>query len=188
MTILDARTSDSTRGAASFTLSNRLYRIAWAVTWKVLASWTPPAFFRWRRLLLILFGAKLAPTARVYPSASIWSPANLEMAAYACLGPASHAYSMAPIIIGENALVSQGGQLIAGTHDIEDPLFQLQARSITLGARVWIAAEAFVGPGVIVGEGAVLGARGCAFKNLEPWTVYAGNPARAIKPRRVREA
>lgn len=183
MTILKARTSDSTRGAASFSRRNRLYRLAWGFTWTLLASWTPPQLFAWRRLLLVLFGARMARTARVYPSARVWSPANLEMADYACLGPRSTAYSIALIRLGEKALVSQGGQLCAGTHDITDPLFQLQAWPITVEAGAWIAAEAFVGPGVTVGEGAVLGARGCAFKDLAPWTVYAGNPARPLKPR-----
>jgi putative colanic acid biosynthesis acetyltransferase WcaF len=53
--------------------------------------------------------------------------------------------------------------------------------------QAWVAAEAFVGPGVTVGEGAVLGARGVAFKALEPWTVYAGNPAQPLKKRIIRE-
>jgi putative colanic acid biosynthesis acetyltransferase WcaF len=57
------------------------------------------------------------------------------------------------------------------------------ARPITIGAEAWIAAEAFVGPGVQVGEGAVLGARAAAFRDLEPWTVYSGNPAMPLRPR-----
>ena len=68
------------------------------------------------------------------------------------------------------------------------PTFQLTASPITIGAGAWIAAEAFVGPGVEVGEGAVLGARGVAFRSLEAWTVYGGNPAKAIKPRVLRAA
>jgi putative colanic acid biosynthesis acetyltransferase WcaF len=47
-----------------------------------------------------------------------------------------------------------------------------------------VAAEAFVGPGVTLGDGAVLGARGVAFADLEPWTVYIGNPMREVRKRR----
>ncbi|MGH6957429.1 MAG: hypothetical protein ACREEW_12265, partial [Caulobacteraceae bacterium] len=63
---------------------------------------------------------------------------------------------------------------------------QLVARPIEIGPRAWIAAEAFVGPGVTVGEGAVLGARGVAMRDLEPWTIYAGNPATPLRRREVR--
>src|SRR3982750_212037 len=94
---------------------------------------------------------------------------------------------MAPISLGRAALVSQGAHLCAGTHDISSATFQLTARPIVIGAQAWIAAEAFVGPGVEVGEGAVLGARGVAFRSLDPWMVYGGNPAKAIKRRVLRE-
>ena len=63
-------------------------------------------------------------------------------------------------------------------HDIEDVYFQTVARPIAS-----MAAEAFIGPCVSVGN-AVLGARGCAFRDLDPWTVCAGNPARALRPPR----
>lgn len=173
-------------GAPSFTLGNRLYRSVWSLCWWLLAAWTPPPLHAWRRMLLRAFGAKLAGTSKVYGSARIWSPANLEMGEHACIGPRVTAYSMARIVLGEHALASQGAHLCAGTHDIEDPSFQLRARPIVIGAHAWIAAEAFVGPGVTVGEGAVLGARGCSFRDLAAWTVYAGNPARPIKPRTLR--
>ena len=67
--------------------------------------------------------------------------------------------------------------------DIDNAHFQLRALPIAIGSRVWIAAEAFIGPGVTVNEGAVLGARGCAFRDLAAWTVYVGNPAREIRVR-----
>jgi putative colanic acid biosynthesis acetyltransferase WcaF len=186
MDILDARTNDTWRGGASFTLRNRVYRVAWSVAWCLLASWTPAPLHGWRRFLLRLFGAKVAPTAGIYPSARIWSPANLEVGDYAFIGPKVIVYSIARITFAPYSLASQGAHLCAGTHDIEDVGFQLQARPIVIGYRAWIAAEAFVGPGVTVGDGAVLGARGCAFQDLEPWTVYVGNPARAIRQRSVR--
>ncbi len=95
---------------------------------------------------------------------------------------------MAPISVGARTIISQRAHLCAGTHDHRDPAFQLYARPIRIDQDAWIAAEAFIGPGVTVGEGAVLGARGCAFADLDPWTVYSGNPAVSLGPRVMREA
>jgi putative colanic acid biosynthesis acetyltransferase WcaF len=186
MSILDAKISRALEGGPSFTLKHRVVRAIWNVTWLIFASWTPPSFHGWRRFLLRLFGAKVASTAGIYGSARIWYPANFEIGRHAYIGPRVVVYSMAKIVFGEYALASRGAYLCAGTHDIEDLHFQLKTMPITIGARAWIAAEAFIGPGVCVGEGAVLGARGCAFRDLEPWTVYAGNPARALKQRLIR--
>ena len=186
MDILDANDVDTWSGGASFTLRNRLYRLAWMVTWRLFASWTPAPMHGWRMFLVRLFGGKTTRTGGIYPSARIWSPANFELGEQAFVGPDVKIYSMAKITLEPYALLSQGVHICAGTHDIEDPNFQLQARPIIIGARAWIAAEAFVGPGVTVGQGAVLGARGCAFRDLEPWTVYAGNPAKPLRARTVR--
>lgn len=186
MDILNASERDTWSGGASFTLRNRLYRLAWMITWAFLASWTPAPMHRWRMFLVRLFGGKTTRTGGIYPSVRIWSPANFDLGEFAFVGPHVKIYSMAKIILEPYALVSQGAHICAGTHDTEDPNFQLQARPIVIGARAWIAAEAFVGPGVTVGRGAVLGARGCAFRDLEPWTIYAGNPAKPLRPRHVR--
>jgi putative colanic acid biosynthesis acetyltransferase WcaF len=183
---LDARLSNATQGGVSFPLSNRLYRLTFSITWVLLARWTPPPMRRWRLWLLRRFGATMSPTANVYGSARIWSPANLVVDDYATIGPRATVYSMGAIHLGAYAIISQGAHLCAGTHDIEDAGFQLRASAIAIGARAWVAAEAFVGPGVTVGEGAVLGARGCAMRDLEAWTVYTGNPACALRARRIR--
>jgi putative colanic acid biosynthesis acetyltransferase WcaF len=140
----------------------------------------------WRRWLLRRFGATIAPTARVYPSARIWSPVNLEVAEFGCIGPDVIIYSMAKVTLAPYSLISQRAHICTGTHEIEDPHFQLSAHPISIGFRAWVAADAFVGPGVIVGDGAVLGARGCTFRNLDPWKVYVGNPAQLLKERKVR--
>lgn len=54
---------------------------------------------------------------------------------------------------------------------------------IVIADQVWVCADAFIGPGVTIGEGAVVGARACVFKDVEPWSVVGGNPARFIKKR-----
>jgi putative colanic acid biosynthesis acetyltransferase WcaF len=184
--ILDASQINTWERGVSFTLRNRVYRLVWSMTWKLFASWTPRPMYSWRRWLLRFFGAKIAPTARVYPSAQIWSPANLTVGEFACIGPDVKVYSMAEVRFAPYSLASQGAHICAGTHDIEDVNFQLKAMPISIGFRAWIAADAFVGPGVRVGDGAVLGARSCAFGDLDPWTVYVGNPALPLKKRLVR--
>lgn len=181
---LDASGASSIYGAPSFSLANRVTRAVWTVVWTLLASWTPAPFGPWRRILLRLFGARIGHKAQVYGSARIWYPPNLEMGAYACLGRDVNCYCQGQITLEPFALVSQYAHLVSGTHDFEDPDFQLITRPIRIGAHAWVAAGAFVGPGVQVGEGAVLGARAVAFKDLEAWTVYAGNPAVALRARK----
>ncbi len=183
---LNASNSNPVEGGATYPLSHRLFRAAWGATWFLLACWTPPPMRGWRRFLLRLFGARIASSAGIYGTARIWYPPNLEVGPHAFIGPGAKIYCMADIRIGAYALVSQGAHLCGGTHDISDPDFQLIARPIVIGEKAWIAAEAFVGPGVTVGEGAVLGARGVAMRDLESWTVYRGNPAEAVKKRALR--
>lgn len=171
-------------GGASFTLSNRGKRALWNIVWVIAASWTPKFMSRWRRFLLILFGAKMGWPTDVRGSARIWYPPLLEMHDGALIAERVICYNQAKITIGKSALVSQGAYLCAGTHDVDDPNFQLVQKPITIGEAAWIAAEAFVGPGVFINEGAVLGARSCAFSDLEKYSVYIGNPARKIRERK----
>jgi len=184
MAVLDARESGARAGGPSFPLTHRLERLVWQVTWALLASWTPPPMHLWRRMLARIFGAKLGPEVRIYGTANIWYPSNLTMGAYAVLGPKANCYCMAAIEIGDYATISQGAHLCGGTHDVDDEYFQLIAKPIVIGPFAWVAAEAFVGPGVVMHEGAVLGARGVAMKDLAEWCVYAGNPARMVRERK----
>ena len=63
---------------------------------------------------------------------------------------------------------------------------ELVTAPITVGAQAWVAADAFVGMGVTIGEGAVVGARAVVTRNVEPWTVVGGNPAKFIKKRELK--
>ena len=187
MMVLDARKFRPLEGGPSFCIWNRAFRLLWQIAWLVLAAWTPPPMRAWRRRVLMLFGADLAPKADVRASARIWFPPHLRMGPCAVIGPGVICYNMAPVTIGARVVVSQRAHLCTGSHDLADPDFQLIAKPITFDDHVWIAAEAFVGPGVHAGEGAVLAARGAAFRNLEAWSVHQGNPAQPIRRRAFRE-
>ncbi|MDB5653471.1 MAG: wcaF [Tardiphaga sp.] len=183
MEILDAKVTSPRTGGPSFSLRHRLMRVAWGATWLLLGIWTPVPLHSWRRLLLRLFGASIAVNAKVYPGVRVWYPANLEMHDYSCLASEVVCYCMDRIVLERFALVSQRAHLCAGTHDVDDPNFQLVTRPIRIGESAWVAAEAFVGPGVTVHQGAVLGARAVTMKDLDAWTVYAGNPAKPFRTR-----
>lgn len=186
MTLLDARTTRPIDGGASFSLGNRLTRVAWGFTWLLFARFTPPPLHGWRRLVLRAFGAKLGRGARVHASVSVWLPANLELGDNVLIGPGARLYNQGRITIGARTVVSQRAHVCASTHDIHDPHFQLVLRPVTIGAGCWVAAEAFVGPGVVMGDGAVLGARAALFQDAEAGGVYQGNPAVFRKPRGLR--
>jgi putative colanic acid biosynthesis acetyltransferase WcaF len=170
----------------TFNLRNRLLRTLWNLTWFLLARWTPPQLHKWRILLLNIFGARVSGKAYVYGSADIWAPWNLQILPLGTLGPRVQCYNIAPISIGRKAIVSQGAYLCTGTHDHRDPAFPLIARPISISDGAWVCANAFVGPGVTIGVGAILGATGVTFEDLESWTIYIGNPA--VPKRRRSEA
>ncbi len=96
-------------------------------------------------------------------------------------------YSMATVTLGKKVVVSQGAHLCTGTHDYGSPSFQLYALPITVGDEAWLCAECFLGPGVTIGEGAVIGARSVVTKNMPAWTVCAGQPCKPIKSRIIRK-
>ena len=163
---------------------HQLLRLLWGMVWNVFARPLPRSMGSgWKRFLLRLFGAKIHPTAVVYSSAKVYYPANLILERYACLASDVDCYNVAPIRIGANSTVSQGAYLCTASHDITNPLNPLITAPIVIEDQAWVAAGAFVGMGVTVGQGAVVGARAAVFKNVEPWTVVGGNPAKFIKKR-----
>ena len=85
--------------------------------------------------------------------------------------------------MGQNCVVSERAYICCASHNIYSNAHEQIHAPIVMGDRSWVAAEAFVGMGVTIGEGAVVGARAAVFKDVEPWTVVGGNPAKFIKKR-----
>ena len=137
-----------------------------------------------RIALLRLFGAQIAQRCLV-GTARIWLPWNLQMDEFSAIGDSAEIYNLAPVRIGANSVVSQRSYLCTATHDYTKSNFPIYSLPITIGPSVWIAAGSFVGPGINVGEGAVVGACSVVTKDVPSWTVCAGNPCRVIKARRL---
>jgi putative colanic acid biosynthesis acetyltransferase WcaF len=171
----------------SFSVSNRMGRLAWSIIWMLLFRPSPRPFHSWRAFLLRGFGAKLGPNCHFYPRSRVWAPWNLECADGVTLGDEAEIYNPSLVTMGSHAIVSQQAYVCGATHDYNDPGFPLSSFPMSLGAYSWVCARACVSPGVNVGEGAVLGLGSVATRDLEPWTVYAGVPAQRVKQRVGRE-
>lgn len=174
----------STRGGPSFPLRNRIARLGWGIFHALCLRHSPRPFHAWRAFLLRLWGARIGRGSRIYPRAVIWAPWNLECGARACIADGAEIYNVAPIVLGEEAVVSQGAYLCAASHDYEQPAFPLVARPIRIGARAWIAARAIVLMGVRIGDDCVIGAGSVVTQDMPANSVCAGNPCRVIKNRR----
>lgn len=171
-----------------YTTSNRIKRMLWSICWTVFVRPFPKSLANsWKIFILRCFGAKIAKNAYVYSSANIFMPWNLIMEEHSCLASGVDCYNAAPIIIKRNATVSQRAYLCTASHNISSSKHEQTEKPIIIGSRAWVAAEAFVGPGVIIGEGAVVGARAAVFKDVAPWTVVGGNPAKYIKDRIIKD-
>jgi putative colanic acid biosynthesis acetyltransferase WcaF len=168
----------------AFSIENKLRRQLWNICWLMFYRLSPRPFHAWRALMLKTFGATMGPNCHFYPGSKIWAPWNLVCADQVTAGDGAEIYNPAPIHFGSHAIISQGAYICGATHDYDDPAFPLLACSITIGAYAWICARAAVGPGVNVGEGAVLGLGSVATRDLDPWCVYAGVPAVKVKERK----
>jgi putative colanic acid biosynthesis acetyltransferase WcaF len=168
----------------AFSLTNRLHRLVWGIVWLLFYRISPRPFHAWRSMLLRLFGAKMGPNCHFYPGSIVHSPWNLVCADQVTAGDGAEIYNPAPVKLGSHVILSQGSYLCGATHDFDDPAFPLLAYAMEVEAYAWICARACVGPGVNVGEGAVLGLGSVATRNLEAWTVYGGSPAVRIRERK----
>jgi putative colanic acid biosynthesis acetyltransferase WcaF len=110
-------------------------------------------------------------------------PWNLEVGDEAAIGDRVILYALGPIRIGRQATISQLAHLCAGTHDFTRPDMPLVKLPIEIGEGAWICADAFIGPGVVVGTRAVAGARAVVMKDVEPGVIVVGNPARPSRKR-----
>lgn len=176
---------EANRSSRKYSRWEQTLRVFWGLA-KPLFRFSPRICFGWRRFLLRAFGAKIGRGARIYNSAVIYMPWNLMIGSQSAIGEWALVYNLGPVRIGNMSTVSQRAHLCAGTHDYTYPALPLLKPPITIGDQAWICADAFVGPGVSVGEGAVVGARAVVTKDVEPWAVVAGNPARFIKRRVVK--
>jgi len=175
---------EKNRRARKYSSAELTRRVLWTLA-QPLFRFSPRPCFGWRRFLLRCFGAKVGHSVHVYPTATIYFPWNLEAGDETAIGERALIYNLGRVTLGARVTVSHGAHVCAGTHDHTKPDFPLLRPPIIVGPEAWICADAFVGPGVTIGEGAIVGARAVAIKDVRPWSIVIGNPARETKRRKI---
>lgn len=172
------------RSARKYSRRENLERVLWALAGP-LFRWSPRLLHGWRRALLRAFGARVGRGVQLHPSVRIFLPRQLAIGADVGIGEDVRLYNLGPLSIGAQATISQGAHLCGGSHDHRQRALPLIRARIEIGPAAWICADAFVGPGVSVGEGAVVAARAVCVRDVAAWTIVGGNPARVIGERRL---
>ncbi len=139
----------------------------------------------WKRGLLILFGAKIGNNFVIKPSVNIKYPWLFEARDNVWLGENSWIDNLALVSLGNNVCISQGAYILTGNHDYKSPSFDLITKPVTIHDGVWVGAKATVCPGVTLASHSILTVGSIATKDLEPYTIYSGNPAMPVRKRLI---
>ncbi|MEM9347284.1 MAG: WcaF family extracellular polysaccharide biosynthesis acetyltransferase [Planctomycetota bacterium] len=172
--------------SSPWSFKGKVARAIWMTIGSKLFRFSFHNWYRYRRILLRLFGAKIGKNVVIRPSAHIEIPWTLHIDDNASIGDKAIIYSLGMIHIGKRAIISQYAHLCAGTHDYTDHTFKLLRTPITIGDDCWVGTDAFIGPGVTIGTLSVVGARSSVYKNVPPGKVAVGNPAKIIKDRELK--
>jgi putative colanic acid biosynthesis acetyltransferase WcaF len=170
-----------------YSFAFQVQRFVWTVAQKILFQLSPNIFFAWRNFVLRCFGARIGRAAKIHRTADIFWPGNLSIGDYSAIGPKVEIYNLGLIQLEDNVVVSQHTYLCSGSHDIASREFKLTTAPIVIESGAWIAAKAFIGPGVRIGKMAVVGAASVVVKDVPEATIVAGNPAKQIGVRTFRE-
>jgi putative colanic acid biosynthesis acetyltransferase WcaF len=176
-------TSRQTVQASTWKPMENIKRALWMIVRAGLFRTSFHNWYGWRRLLLQLFGAQLGKGVRIRPTAFVEIPWNLIVGDDTVIGDYAIIYSLGKITIGRASTISQYAHLCAGTHDYTTRRFPLIKPPIVIGQEVWIAADAFVGPGVTIGDRAVVGARATVVSDVPADQVVTGPAAKILKQR-----
>lgn len=140
-----------------------------------------PMFSALRVFALRCFGARIGSGVVIRSRVNITFPWRLTLGDHVWLGEEVFILNLAPVMIESNVCISQRAFLCTGSHDFRRDDFALVTKPIVVREGAWVAAQAFVGPGVEIGTGAVVSAGAVVMDEIPANCLAAGNPAKVVK-------
>lgn len=133
-----------------------------------------------------LLGMSIDPTAQLYRWQEIRSGRNIRIGAGTIIGSDAILDGRNGIAIGHSVNLSSQVALWTMQHDLDSPTFATEGGPIVICDRAWLSFRSTILPGVTIGEGAVVAAGAIVTKDVEPYTVVGGVPAKTIGSRNTR--
>jgi len=160
-----------------------VYVQLWWVVQGLLFKPLPQICYPIRRALLRAFGAKIGKGVLIRPGVEVTFPWKLVIGDHSWIGDDVTLYTLGPITIGANTVISQKSYICAADHDYAHVTFPIRERPIRIGDQVWIGGDVWVGPGVTIADGAVIGARSNVINDMPEAMVCVGSPCRPLRHR-----
>ncbi len=142
-------------------------------------------FYSLKTFLLRVFGARVGKGVLIKPCVNIKYPWNLSIGDHCWIGEKVWIDNLAPVLIESQVCISQGAYLLTGNHDYTKTAFDLFIKPIHISKGVWIGAKSVVCPGVTCHEHSILAVQSVANRDMEPFTIYMGNPAVKVRLRNM---
>lgn len=155
----------------------------WWIVQALLFKPLPQICYPIRRFLLRAFGARVGRGVQIRPGVEVTYPWKVSIGDHSWIGDDVILYSLGPIAIGSNTVVSQKCYICAADHDYRGVTFPIRERPVAIGNQVWIGGDVWVGPGVTIGDGTVVGARSTVIRSLPAGMVCVGAPCEPVKAR-----
>jgi putative colanic acid biosynthesis acetyltransferase WcaF len=160
-------------------------QLLWYLTGRVFINTYLPVPVSVKRFVLTIFGAKIGRHVTIKPKVNIKYPWFLTVGDFTWIGEKVWIDNLTMVTLGTNVCLSQECYLLTGNHDYTRSTFDLIVRPVMIEDGGWIGAKAVVCPGVTVGSHAVLAVNSVATTDLDPYMIYQGNPAKAVKRRDI---
>jgi putative colanic acid biosynthesis acetyltransferase WcaF len=149
------------------------------------STWLPGSSLRVS--LLRAFGARVGQGVVIKPSVTVKYPWHLEIGDHTWVGERVWIDNLTTVRIGSNACVSQGAYLCTGNHDWSEPGFGLMIAPIQICEGAWAGAKSVLTPGAVLGNYAIAAAGSVIVGSVPDFHIYAGNPAKYVKTRKIRQ-
>ena len=179
-------------GCIAYLINHRIkpkpFTYPWYKVWaKRIVNFKGLCKILWRNYFLFRKGVTMGHLSVIGNADLNGNPTNLVVGNECFIGSNVHLALHDKIILGNNVVVNDGCTLLTASHDVNCPNWSHVKAPIVIEDYAWIATNSMILSGVTIGKGAVVGAGSVVTKSVPPYQVVAGNPARIVKERKLKE-
>lgn len=128
-------------------------------------------------------GLTLPRTSSIHYRAEFYRPEGIVVGEHCTIGDSAFLDGRDTIVLGDAVNLSSHVSIYTRQHDVDGPDFAETGGPVRIGSHAWLGSHCIVLPGVTIGEGAVVGAGSVVTKDVAPYTMVAGAPARFVRER-----